>query len=110
MEKDIEKWLNKVRKEKLGRAKDFKKEILTDYYQGNLEQALIKLANLKLLAPNYEDVDYLDYLLNAGVLLEQGKYKEAEEKLVKALQIDPDSQEVRDLYNRLREVIKLSEQ
>ncbi len=109
LNQDIENWLNKVREEKLGSAEELKKEILMDYYQGRLEQALIKHQNLKLLAPNYEEVYYLECILNAGVFLEQGKYMEAEEELIKALKVNPDSKEVEGLYNRLKEVIKLNE-
>ncbi|MFH1414579.1 MAG: hypothetical protein ABIH89_00635 [Elusimicrobiota bacterium] len=109
LKREIDRWLNNVRKEKLGRAEDLKKDILVEFYHGRLDQARIKLANLKLLAPKYEDAYYLEYLLNASNLLEKGEYTQAEEELVNALKINPDSIEVRDLYNRLKEVMKLSE-
>ncbi|MFC2091166.1 hypothetical protein ACFLTD_00145, partial [Elusimicrobiota bacterium] len=55
LEDDIEKWLNKVRKDKMGLAAELKEEILTDYYHGRLEEARVKVENLQLIAPNYED-------------------------------------------------------
>jgi tetratricopeptide (TPR) repeat protein len=109
LEQDIDNWLDKVRKENMGKADILKKEIMKDYYQGKLEHAIIKLNNLKLLAPNYESVEFLDSLLQAGIYLESGKYSEAESELIKALKMEPDSKEVIDLYNRLQEVMKLSE-
>jgi len=105
---DVEKWLDKERKEKIGRAKEIKKEIMKDYFRGKITDARIKLENAKLLAPNYEDLQFLEHLLNARELLEQGEYKKSEEELVEALKIDPDSQEVKDLHKRLQEVLKLS--
>ncbi len=109
LKREIGRWLNNVRKEKLGRSDDLKKDILKDYYQGRLDDARIKLENLKLLAPNYEGGKYLEYLLNAANYLESEKYNEAEAELIKALKINPDSKEVGALYSRLKEVIKLSE-
>lgn len=109
LENDINRWLNKMREEKFGKAEEFKKDILKDFYQGNLEQAVIKLDNLKLIAPSYEGVLYLEHILAAGLLLEEGKYTDAEDNLINALKIDPDSKEVRDLYSRLKEVMRLSE-
>lgn len=108
LSKDIQNWLNNMRKEKLGRSEELKREILMNHYQGKFRQARVKLENLKLLAPNYEDVSYLEHILNAADFLEQGKYIEAEKELIEALQIDPDSKEVKALHNRLKEVLKLS--
>lgn len=109
LEYNISKWLDRTRKEKIGRAEDFKREILKKYYQGKIEQALIHLENLKLIAPGYEEIPYLENLLNARIFLEDGKYLEAEDALIEALKINPDSNEVKELHNRLKEVIKLSE-
>ncbi|MFW6172414.1 MAG: tetratricopeptide repeat protein, partial [Elusimicrobiota bacterium] len=107
---NIQNWLNMQRKEKLGRAKELQKEILKDYYHGKIEQAFVKLENAELLAPNYEEIKYLRHLLNARVLLEEGEYKQAEQELVKALKFNPDSKEVKNLHNRLLEVMNLSEE
>ena len=109
LQAEIDKWLNNIRREKMGKAQELKKDILKDFYLGKMETARVKLANLKLMAPNYEDSLYLEYLLNASEFLEQGMYAEAEKELVEALKIDPDSEEVKNLYDRLKEVIKLSE-
>ena len=109
LKSDIDDWLNRMRKEKFGRAEELKKEILRDYYQGKIKEAVVKLENAKLLAPNYVDLKYLEHLLNARILLEEGKFQQAEEELIQALKINPDSKEVINLHGRIRKVIKLSE-
>ena len=106
---DIRDWLEKVRKEKMGRVRELEKEILKAYYSQRIEKAFILLDNLKIIAPNYEEVLYLEHLLKARVMLEEGSYAQAEDELVKALKINPESQDVRDLHRRLREVLKLEE-
>ncbi len=107
LEEDIRNWLEKVRQEKMGRAREFEKEILTAYYREQIDKAFVLMDNLKLIAPQYEEALYLEHLLKARVLLEDGKYEQAEDELVEALKINPDSQDVRDLHRRLREVLRL---
>ncbi|MFC2061262.1 hypothetical protein ACFLUV_02000 [Elusimicrobiota bacterium] len=109
MEANIEQWLSKVREEKMGRIKELKKEILKCYYQEKIEEAFMKLKNLRIIAPYYEETKYLEHLLNARVYLEEGDYRIAEQELIEALKINPESKEVKDLHKRIQEVIKLSE-
>ncbi len=107
LESDISQWLEKVRQEKMGRARELEKEILKAYYRENIEKAVILMDNLELIAPNYEEALYLRHLLNARLLLEKGEYEQAEDELVEALKINPDSEDVRALHRRLREVLRL---
>ncbi len=107
LENDIRDWLEKVRQEKMGRARELEKEILKAYYREQIGRAFILMDNLKLIAPHYEEALYLEHLLKARVLLEDGKYEQAEDELVQALKINPDSRDVRDLHRRLREVLRL---
>ncbi|MGM0568075.1 MAG: hypothetical protein ACQESB_02525 [Elusimicrobiota bacterium] len=104
---DIKNWLDKVRKEKMGRVREIEQEIIKAYYSENISRALVLMDNLKLIAPRYDQVYYLQHLLKARVLLEEGSYEKAEDELVKALRLNPKSQEVIDLHRRLREVLRL---
>ncbi|MEA3505946.1 MAG: hypothetical protein U9R36_00385 [Elusimicrobiota bacterium] len=106
---DIKQWLDRKREESMGRAEELKKEVLKNYHQGRINEARRKIENMKLLAPNYDQTLYLEHLIKARVLLESGFYEEAEDELVEALKINPDSEEVLRLYRRIREVIRLSE-
>ncbi len=106
---DIQEWVDKKREEKLGRAKEIKDRILRFFHQGRIEQAKIELENAKLLAPNFEDLDYIEHLLRARTFLEEGDYLKSEEELIEALKINPDSRVVRALYERIQEVLRLSD-
>ncbi|NLB34816.1 MAG: hypothetical protein GX817_03240 [Elusimicrobia bacterium] len=110
LEADINDWVERMRVLNLGRAQILKKEILRDFYAGRIKQARISLENAKILAPYFEDLNYLEHLIKARELLEEGEYIRAETHLVEALKINPDSSDVKNLYKRLQEVIKLSDE
>ncbi len=110
LEEDIREWKERARILNLGRASEMKKEILREYYAGRIRQARVKLENAKLLAPYYEELWYLDHLIKARELLEEGEYLEAESHLVEALKLNPDSRDVLSLYRRIQEVIDLGEE
>jgi len=110
LEADINDWVERMRVLNLGRAQTLKNDILRDFYAGRIRQARISLENAKILAPYYEELKYLEHLIRARELMEEGEYVRAESHLVEALKINPDSTDVRNLYNRLQEVIKLSDE
>jgi hypothetical protein len=109
LDRDLDEMLDKIRKEKIGRAHELKREILVDFYNGNYNKANIKLNNLKILAPNYDQIEYLEHVFRANELIENGSFEEAEIELIEAMKMDPDSREVKTMYHRMKEVIRLSE-
>ncbi len=108
-EQDIKYWLAKNRKERLEQAEKLENKVLEYYHKGLIEEAVNELDNIKVLAPAYSPIAYLEHLLKARVLLEEGKYEQAEQELVESLKINPDGEHVPALHRRLQEVLRLRE-
>ncbi|MGM0441183.1 MAG: hypothetical protein ACQEQC_02045 [Elusimicrobiota bacterium] len=109
LKQDINRWLAENRKEKLEQAEKLESKVLEFYYQGRIDDARKELENIKVLAPEYGPIKYLEHLLRAQELLEEGEYSAAEQELVEALKLNPDSDHVPALHRRLQEVLKLRE-